>query len=66
MKYVLLRQNSNRLMICLMFMLVLFGNDRSFSRSLVMMSIDGRIGTEVNSALTSYDMIMSSGPIFCS
>ena len=47
-------------MICLMFMLVLFDNDGSFSRSLVIMSIDGCIGTEVNSALTSYDMIMSS------
>ena len=30
------------------------------------MSIDGCMGTEVNSALTLYDMIMSSGPNFCS
>ena len=44
----LLRQNSNRLVICLIFMEVLCFSDGSFSGSLVMMSIDGWIGTEVN------------------
>ena len=49
----LLKQNYNRLLICLIVMEVLCFNAGSFYNSFTMVSIAGWIGTEVNNALTS-------------
>ena len=51
-KHVLLRQNSSRLVICCMVMVVLFCRSLSLSTT-------GWIGTDVKSAVTSYEMIHS-------
>ena len=61
-KYVLLKQNSRRQMMFLTVIDVLCWSPGSSSRSFSMMLRAGWMGTEVKSAFTSYDMMVSSGP----
>ena len=56
-KYILLKQNSRRLMIWLTDMLVLCWSSPSSSNNFLMISMADCISTDVNSAFTSWDMI---------
>ena len=58
-KYVVFRQNSSRLVICSTFMVVLEWSSWSSSSLLWIMLIAASIGTEVNSAETSYEVMVS-------
>ena len=59
-KYVLLRHNPRRSMICCMDIVVLFWRLWPSLRSFSMTFTAGSIGTDVNSAFTSYDIMTSS------
>ena len=54
-------QNSSRQEMCFTVMLVLLCNSLSSSRCFLMILIAGSIGIDVKSALTSYDIMHSSG-----
>ena len=64
------KQNSSRLMICSTFMVVLEWSSQSSSNLLLMMLMAGSMGTDVNSAETSYKVIHSFAwrviPFICS
>ena len=60
-KYVVLRQNSNRQEIWFTVILVLWCRLVSSSSNFLIISIDGSIGTDVNKDSTSKDIIHSSG-----
>ena len=69
MKYMFCRQNSNRLMMWLTVIDILCWRSLSFVNLSLMVLMAGTFGTNVKSALTSYDMMYSSCqslvPVMC-
>ena len=59
-----LRPNSSNVMMCWIDMLVLWGNIGSWSNLCLTIVMKGSTGTEVNRALTSYNVITSPGSSF--
>ena len=63
-RWVFFKQNSSNMMICCTDMDVLCCNSLSFSRCCLIVFMAGSMGTDVNRALTSYEMMHSSGSSF--